>query len=351
MEKAMSKTIRREYDKHLTFIKLIEAFYRVKRNKSNKYKVINYEENLENNINNIYYLLKEEKYYPSKYHEFIIYEPKMRIIKSMPIKDRIIHQWYVEEFIKPYIVPRLISTTYACIKNRGTHQAMQKAKEYMRIKRYENSNYYVLKCDIHKYFYSVDKEILYKIMCKYIKDKKILNLTKTIIFYQDNSPKGIPIGNYTSQYFANIYLNELDQYIKHELKIKYYIRYMDDFIILTDTKEEARKYYNKIKEFLRNNLKLKLNSKSRYYPSKQGINFCGYIIHEDYVLVRKRSKKKFKKKIKKWNEEYKEGTLDKNKALLSINTWLGHISHADSYNLKKKYLDEIDFIKDEKDKK
>ena len=218
----------------------------------------------------------------------------------------------------------------------------------MRIKRYERKNYYILKCDIKKYFYSIDKNILFKLMQKYIKDQKLLNLTKSIIF-DEESLKGIPIGNYTSQYFANIYLNELDQYIKHDLKLKYYVRYMDDFIVLVDTKKEAQDLLEKIRSFLKEHLELELNSKSRYYPNHQGVNFCGYVIFEDYLLIRKRSKKDINKKIKAWNMAYLNSSLNEDYVRSSINSWLAHISHADTYRLRRKYLQKMLFIEKEEE--
>lgn len=120
-----------------------------------------------------------------------------------------------------------------------------------------------------------------------------------MLVYDNANLKGIPIGNYTSQYFANIYLNELDHYVKEVLRIKYYIRYMDDFIILVSTKEEAKNYKKLITKFLKEKLALDLNSKSKYYPNELGVDFCGYCIYETHKLIRKRSKNKIKKLIKK----------------------------------------------------
>ena len=147
----------------------------------------------------------------------------------MPYRDRIVHQWYIEEFIKPYIVPKFVNTTYACLTNKGTHRAVQEVQHQMRKFKRNFGDFWILKCDIRKFFYTIDPIILYKLMQKYIGDKKILELTKILIFNDsiNCNSKGIPIGNYTSQFFANIYLNELDQYIKRTLKIKNYTRYMD----------------------------------------------------------------------------------------------------------------------------
>lgn len=330
----MSKTIKNSFYKKLTFDKFLDAHKRASKNKCNKYEVLKFNIDLETNIVNIIDSIKNGTYKLGKYHIFIIYEPKERIIKCLPYRDRIVQQWYIYEFIKPYIIPRLINNTCACIDNRGTHYAVKLTQKYMRKMKREYNEYYVLKLDIKKYFYNIDKSILYNIMCEYISDKKLLNLTHMFI-YDNKDLIGIPIGNYTSQYFANIYLDKLDKYIKEELKIKYYIRYMDDFVLLLKTKEEYIILMNKIRYFLKEKLHLELNHKSKYYPNKMGINFCGYRIYETHILVRNNSKKKMKKKIKKWRSNDR---LYINEIKPTINSWIGHISHANSYNLLTTYI-------------
>lgn len=328
----MPKTIKRCFDKNLTFIKLIEAHERAKKNKMSKKEVLLFEMDLETNITNILNAIQNGTYKMGRYREFKIYEPKERIIKSLPYPDRVVHQWYVEEFIKPYIVPRFIYDSYACITDRGTHKAVERLQYFMRKKYRQNPNYYIVKCDIKSYFYNIDKDILTGIMERYISDKKLMAFTKLMIDGGEKDRIGLPIGNYTSQYFANIYLNELDYYMKFELRQKYYVRYMDDFMILVDNKQEARELLRKINNFVIERLHLELNHKSGYYPRKMGANFCGFRIWETHILIRKRSIKKMKKNVRKWNK----GENDGKDILLSYNSWLGHISHGNSYNLKLK---------------
>lgn len=330
----MSKTIKHGYDEKLTFSKLIEAHERARTGKTNKIELMKFEIDLETNLMNLYKQLKYGTYKMGKYREFKVYEPKERIIKSLPYIDRVVHQWYVQEFIKPYIVPRFIRDTYACVENRGTHGAVYQMQKYMRKMKRKYNNYYVLKCDIKKYFYTIDKDILFEIMCRYIRDKKLLELTK-IFIYSDGDRLGIPIGNYTSQFFANIYLNELDHYVKEELHIKFYIRYMDDFILLLENKMVAKKVLDKIDTFVQEHLHLTLNEKTRYYPSKMGVDFCGYIIYETHMKLRKRSVKKIKKKAKQWNNLYQNHCFDYHQFLLEYNSFQGHARHANSYRLFK----------------
>jgi len=292
------KSINNIFDTKLEYIKFYQAHLRASNHKRNRRDVIAFEIDLETNIMNLYRSIKNNTYKMGQYHEFIVREPKIRLIQSLSYIDRIVHQWYVEEFIIPFMVPKFIKDSYACIKDRETHKAVDALQKYMRIMKRKYSHYYVLKCDIHKYFYTINKDILFSILKRQIKDKKLLEFTKKIV-YDDNELKGIPIGNYTSQYFANVYLNVLDHYVKEVLHIKYYVRYMDDFIILLKTKQEAKKVKQEITNFLSSKLDLTLNNKSKYYPNELGVDFCGYRIYETHRLLRKRSKNKIRKLIKK----------------------------------------------------
>jgi len=154
--------------------------------------------------------------------------------------------------------------------------------------------YYILKMDIRKYFENINKNILFKILIKKIKDKNLIWLIKEIL-YSNKGEKGLPIGNYTSQMFANIYLNEVDQYIKNELHCKYYFRFMDDSVALLKDKNQAKTVLSKIEKFLKENLLLELNDKTQIFKNKQGVNFCGYKINEHRLKIRDKRKAKIKK--------------------------------------------------------
>ncbi len=342
----MPKKIKNKFYDVLTFEKLLQAHKRARKHKAYKNEVVKFDMNLENNLINLLNELRNGTYHIGKYFTFKVYEPKERNIKALPYRDRIVHQWYVEEFIKPYIVPRFINTTFACLENRGTHHAVEEVQKQMRIFKRNHGDFWVLKCDIKKFFYNINPRILLNIIKKYISDPALLNLTNILIFSKENEyPNvGIPIGNYTSQFFANIYLNELDQFVKRVLKIKYYTRYMDDFVLLLKTKKECIETKKTIEDFLNSNLELELNSKSRYYPYKMGVNFCGYRIFTTHRLLRLSSKKKIKKNIKKWNLKYDNGTLDLKLAMQSFNSWLGHSSHCNSYKLQQKMINKCHFL-------
>ena len=207
-------------------------------------------------------------------------------------------------------------------------KAMQKMKKSYR-------EYYILKMDVRKFFNSIDKKILYKILKKRIKDEKLLWLIRQILSAQERQ-KGIEIGNYTSQTFANIYLNELDQYATRKLKIKNYYRYMDDIVILARNKNEAKEYLNEIKEFLQKKLELELNDKTNIFKAKQGVNFCGYKINEYRLKIRDKGKRKLKKKVKFLEKQVKQGKMTSIEAHKYLSGHLGYINVANTKNLENK---------------
>lgn len=342
----MPKKIKNCFQNNLTFEKFLSAHMRARKHKVYKKEVIKFEFNLENNLINLMNNIQNKTYRLGNYFNFKVYEPKERIIQALPYRDRVVHQWYVEEFIKPYIVPKFIDTSFACLTNKGTHKAVDEVQHQMRILKRKHSNFWILKCDIRKFFYNIDPCILFDILKKYIYDKDLLFLTQILIFNGpiNKNDIGIPIGNYTSQFFANIYLNELDQYVKRVLKLTYYTRYMDDFIILLNSKQDCIKVKKAISLFLWNNLKLTLNDKSRYYPAKMGVNFCGYRIFPTHKLLRTDNKKKIKKNVKKWNLQFENNSLDLKFALQSLNSWIGHSSHCNSYTFQQKIFKQCKFL-------
>ena len=338
----MPKKIRNLFYKNLTFEKHLEAHKRARKHKAYRKDVIKFELNLENNLINLLNSLKNKTYKLGNYYTFRIFEPKERIIQALPYIDRIVHQWYVEEFIKPFVVPKFISTSFACLENKGTHKAALELQKQMRIIHRNIGSFWILKCDISKFFYRINPNILFSLMKKYIEDPDLLQLTHLLIF--NGQDVGIPIGNYTSQFFANIYLNELDQYIKRTLKIKYLCRYMDDFVLLLPSKNDCIETKKKIETFLDTKLKLELNAKTKYYPYKMGVDFCGYRIFTTHMLLRNSSKKKIKKNLKNWNKKYNNHSLNLDLTMAQLNSWLGHSSHCNSFKLQQKILNSCDFL-------
>ena len=290
----MPKTIRNVYDKKLTYENLMKAHLLSRRGKGYRKEIILFNLKQEEYIFWLYNQLKTGKYKHGGYTTFYITEPKQRKIEKSKYIDRVVHRWVVDNFLEPYFVPRLINTTYACLKDRGMHKTCIDVQKGMKHCKRIWGEYYIIKMDVAKYFQNINKIILYRILNEKIQDEKLMKLLKEII-YSNNGETGLAIGNYTSQMFANIYLNEVDQYIKQKLRCKYYYRYMDDSIVLIKTKEEAKVILEKIKDFLRNRLRLELNSKTQIFKSRQGVNFCGYKINEYRMKIRDRRKKETKK--------------------------------------------------------
>lgn len=331
----MARTLRNEYDKYLTYDNLMKAHIESRKNKTYKKDVILFELKKEDYIRYLYQQLKDMTYTHGGYTVFYIREPKLRKIEKSRYIDRIVHRWLVDSFLKETFMKTFINTSYACIKGKGTLKATKDVQKAMlHCKRIWNE-YYILKMDVSKYFQNIDKNILYNIIKRKIKDEKILWLMKQII-YSNEGEKGIAIGNYTSQIFANIYLNEVDQYIKQILKVKYYFRYMDDSIILVKTKEEAKYVLGEIRKFLQDNLELELNQKTQIFKNKQGVNFCGYKISEYRMKIRDRGKKNLKKKIKILKKQIKEGKLNSEEAQKYLCGHIGYIKNGNVYNLVNK---------------
>jgi hypothetical protein len=339
------KTYNNLYTNFISFSNFYKAFKKSRKAKPYNYYTLSFEFFLEKEIFKLINDLKTNRYSITNkdYNIFIIYEPKKRIIKSLSFKHKLV-QYSLYNVLKPIFERSFIYHSYACRENKGVHKCVLNIKNIIK----NNNNLYCLKCDIKKYFQSVDHNILKRIIFKKIKDKKIRALLDKIID-SDNSQfgkdKGIPIGNLTSQLFANIYLNEIDQYIKHNLKVKYYFRYMDDFIILDSSKKELHRYKYKIKKYLKKYLKLELPSKkTSIFPVNNGINFLGYIIYPKYIRIRKKNYKNFIKRTKK--KKHKE--LKINRLESSICSYLGYckIANTFSFNYKifKEYFEDYFYL-------
>ena len=331
----MPKTIRNKYQEKLTYEKLLEAHIKSRKGKGYRKEIILFNLKQEEYIMWLYEQLKNKNYKHGGYTEFYVTEPKLRKIEKSRYLDRIVHRWVVDNFLEPCYVPKFINTSYACLKERGMHRAALYVKDTMKHCKIKWDEYYILKMDVAKYFDNINKKILLKILERNIKDPDLMWLIKEIL-YANKREKGLEIGNYTSQMFANIYLNEVDQYIKHKLKVKYYCRYLDDSIVIVRTKKEAKEILEKIKKYLKENLELELNQKTQIFKNKQGVNFCGYKINEYRMKLRDKGKRKLKKKVKKLKEEIQKENLTSKQAKKYLAGHLGYIKYANNYNLLNK---------------
>lgn len=336
------KTYKNLFEKVCSYETLYNSYLKARRGKKKFPEVIRFNYNLEDELSKLQSELQNQTFKTGKYRHFIIFEPKERKISALPFRDRIVHH-AVHSVIEPIFDKKFIYDSYACRKRKGTHAGADRLQKFIRE---ADNNYYVLKCDVSKYFPSVNHEVLKKIIRKKIADKKLLWLLDNII---DSTEKGIPIGNLTSQLFANIYLNELDEFVKYELKIKYphkyrdktgwgtlyYIRYMDDFIILHESKQELQELKEEIRLFLVS-IKLTLHpKKANISPVRLGIDFLGYRIFNNYRLVRKSTVKRFLKNVKGKIKNYDLEFMSFDKLMESFNSWEAYMAHANSYRLKQ----------------
>jgi len=307
------------YEKIYHIKNLILADKKARKGKKNK-SIREFDKNKGCNLINLQNILISNKFETSKYKTFKIFEPKERIISELPYyPDRIVHHAIIN-ISDDIWIKQFSSDVYGNVKGRGIHKALYKLKDDLKDK---EGTKYCLKLDIKKYYPSIDNEILKNIIRRKIKDEKLLHLLDNII----NSSEGIPIGNYLSQYFANLYLCGLDNYIISDLNIRYYYRYVDDIIILDNSKDYLYSTLESIKLYLKNNLNLTLKSNYQIFPiSSRYIDFIGYNIDYNKIRIRKKIKKSFIRATKRKNIE-------------SLYSYLGWLKHCKSKNLIKKYID------------
>jgi retron-type reverse transcriptase len=289
--------------------------------------------------------LQWEMYKPRPYRSFYVYEPKKRLISAPAFRDRVVHH-AITQVASPLFENKFIGETFACIVGRGTHQAAALARKHAKQARRNWGNFYILKCDIASFFPSIDHAILESIICKTIYDKRLFKLISVVIqSYEspERDGKGMPIGALTSQLFANVYLDLLDHYVKEICRVKYYIRYMDDFIILHNDKNYLHELLGKIENYLHDNLKLNLNPKTGVFPISQGIDFCGYRIWPAHVKPRKTTVKRAKKRLKKYAKLYRKNPVILDRAKASIQSFLGHMKHCSGYKTTVSLFEKIVF--------
>lgn len=295
--------------------------------KRTRYGVRKHDQNKEIDNYALHLSLLNENYKTSEYTTYKIYEPKERIIFRLPYyPDRITHH-AIMNIMEPIWTKIFTRDTYSCIKGRGIHALVKKLQSDLR--KDPNGTMYCAKMDIRKFYPSINHEILKSIVKKKIKDKSLLKLLFEII----DSADGVPIGNYLSQFFANLYMAYFDHWVKEELKVKYYYRYADDIVLLSDDKNQLRSWVLAIKVYLTNVLELKLKDNYQIYPvESRGIDFVGYVCYHDHTLLRKSIKLKLLGLVR----AYSNNLISKQKLQLKIASYFGWLKYCDSKNLLKK---------------
>lgn len=284
--------------------------------------VIEHDKNREANLEALQQMLTGKTYRTSEYTTFTIYEPKERIIFRLPYyPDRITHH-AIMNILEPLFVSVFTADTYSCIKGKGIHAAANAVKQALKDR---SATKYCLKLDIKKFYPNIDHDVLKILLRRKIKDQDLLWLLDEII----DSTEGLPIGNYLSQYFANFYLTYFDHWMKQDKAVKYYFRYADDLVILSDSKEYLHQLLSDIRIYMTENLKLQIKSNYQVFPvDDRGIDFVGYVFRHTHVLLRKSIKQNFARMLK------------KNKNAQSIASYNGWAVHCNSKNLLKKLLHE-----------
>ncbi|MDI3480773.1 MAG: RNA-directed polymerase [Tepidanaerobacteraceae bacterium] len=320
---------------------------KARRNKRYQDEVLKFSFDLESNLIEIQNELIYKTYKTGRYRYFWVNDPKKRLVAALPFKDRVV-QHALCNVVEPLFEKRFIYDSYACRVGRGTHAGASRAQKFLRKTKRKWGRVYCLKADISRYFPSINHSVLKAIIRKRIACPDTLWLIEEIIDSggdESDSPKGLPIGNLTSQLWANVYLDQLDHFVKEVLREKYYVRYMDDFIILGRSKRHLWKVKREIERFLADKLDLKLNRKTNIFPISQGVDFLGYRIWPTHRLIRKSSIRRIKSKLKAFRRKYREGKISLEKIKATIQSWLGHVKHADSFNLRKKLFNEFILIK------
>jgi len=316
------KRINNLYERICSVENLQLADLTARKGKAKQPGVILHDTNKVENILKLHELMKNKTYKTSQYTTFKIYEPKERLIFRLPYyPDRITHH-AIMAVMEPIFVSAFTTDTYSCIKGKGIHAAANAVKQALKNMA---GTQYCLKLDIRKFYPNVDHEILKAMLRRKIKDNDLLWLLDEII----DSTEGLPIGNYLSQYFANFYLAYFDHWIKETKRVKYYFRYADDMVILSDSKLYLHELLSEIRFYMTDNLKLTIKDNYQIFPvDTRGIDFVGYIFRHTHTLLRKSIKQSFAR------------MLSKNKNDQSIASYKGWASHCNSINLLKKLLHE-----------
>jgi len=345
------------YPKIVEFTNIFYAAKQAQRGKRFRENVLSFNDNLENELIQLQQELRQKTYQPGEYRTFYIREPKRRMISAAPYRDRVVHHALCNVIV-PIFERSFIDDSYANRLGFGSHRALRRFTEFAR------SSRYVLECDIKRYFPTIDHEILKTLIRRKIKCPETLwliemiidnsNLQEPVIDYFSHDDlltpvqrrKGLPIGNLTSQFLANVYLNGFDHFVKEQLKVTKYLRYVDDFALFSNEPEFLSDARVAIEEYLEQ-LRLKIHPiKSQLFETKYGANYVGFRVFPQYIRVRSHSLRRARYRLKKLRQDYGRGIIGVKQVTQSIHSWVGHLKHADTYQLKKRIFSTLVFTRD-----
>lgn len=340
------KTYRHLWEHLCSFQNLQAAHEKASRHKTNYPAVRVFAEHRDYHLALLRHELRTKTYRPRPLKKFVLRDPKTRVICKSDFRDRVIHHALVN-ILQPVFEPRFIYDSYASRQGKGTLAAIKRYETFQRkltrngmlVKNARNNNDvvgYALKCDIRHYFDTVDHDILLRIISRRVTDEDVLWLVRTILdhHHSDTPGKGMPLGNWTSQFFANIYLNELDQHVKHHLHATHYIRYVDDFVIMDRSAALLAAHQRAIKDFL-GTIKLALHpTKCQIIPLRRGLSFLGFRIFYHHKLPRYRNIRAIRRRLDTHLTGYAERTTDYSTIFTVLQGWDAYAMHANTYRLR-----------------
>ncbi len=331
----------------ISFDNLYRAYLKARKGKSRSVEVAQFNLSLDLNLLRLQRQLQQGLYCPGTYRFFTLYERKPRLIAAAPFVDRVVHHALLN-VIEPVIDRQFIHDSYACRKGKGVHAAVDRYQAWAR--RYP----YALKMDISRYFPSIDHLRLQSKLAQKIKDPSVLALLNKII---EHSPEpcgepryqrrcGLPIGNLTSQFFANLYLDAMDHYLKEVCGVKAYLRYVDDFIILADDKAQLHQRLREIEIFLENEYLCLHPRKANLFRTDKGVDVFGYRVFPDFRQLRNDNGHRFARKLRAASRRYADGQRDFAAFQPSVQSWIGHALHGDTWGLRKKIFADVVFTRE-----
>lgn len=333
------------YERIYSFPNLMDAFRKAYKGDARFCNdAISFKDNLVCELESLQQELKERTYVPSGYISFYVYEPKKRHVLAPKFRDKVV-QHALNNVLRDTMEPRFIHDSYACIRGKGNRNAVKRLQKFARATYHNYSEPYVVNVDVKKFFYTIDREVLKRVFRKHIQCEGTLWLMDTIVDSYTDEPYGLPLGNLSSQIFANILMNEMDQFVKHRVGVKYYLRYADDAFAIVEGKQSANDLKMVLFWFAKEYLNMDMHPvKSHIYPLSKGIQGLGFTIWPYKIRCLKTTTKTMKVKAKRIPTDIASGKLDIYQAESILNSWENHFSQSNNYNFVKWLLNRYDFI-------
>ncbi len=346
------KTAKNLYPQIVDWHNLLAAWRKARRGKRYTPAAAAFERDLDYELLSLHRDLVDETYRPGQYVSFTVREPKRRKISAAPFRDRVAHHALCN-VIEPIYERRFIFDSYANRKGKGTHAALDRCTNFMRRWRY------VLQCDVRQFFPAIDHEILKGVLARTLACERTLRLCEKIIdsgagiladqyemhyfpgddLFAASRPRGLPIGNLTSQFWANVYLNELDRFVKHELHVRGYLRYVDDFLLFADDKVTLHRWRDEIVGFLAAALRLTIHEgRAHPHPVERGISFLGFVVFPDHRRLIRAKGIRYRRHLQGVYRQYLRAEIGRDAVQASVQAWVGHVMHGDTWRLRAEVL-------------